>query len=1069
MQGQAELTACSLREASLVEKYLDKQGCSRALQAFREEAWHLLNTAAGTDAVEDLSMVLAEHGRLIARQQLLESVSKNPIMNDLFTVINLQVARVLTQDQQPFPSTSHGHKPADQEPSQPESISQEISGNLQQQQHALGPRQSDSTDLLLRASQRHAGISPVSPSKLCKGRQPLKPIPEDDGQAMGGAARHMEAYEQRDLIHTPSQNSAEGALVGLESTTPHPACAIRSSTATSAVKRPIEGPPRTAGRPNAAPPAPPSKLPAQVQGPWWMTDVASASLVVLKEQMCVHNQPQNGSAQRDLAIAANGSWHVGQQGRHTPVPCQNAAQAMQPCSDQVIRNEAEVQAFPCNDPAAAAATNQPQAARGCWWMVTDDHDAAATTVPAASAQAQHPRFLRALSQASRSHASSSPSAGSHPGSRSPFQPHIQVRSGPGQGQAHSSNLHGHADQAGSRAGSPDVMDHEEPAHGPCLPASEQAAGECFASPPRPAGQHVSRSRRRTDSPAHHSAKPSCKRSRSTGACNDENSNARANSGCPSSVLPRHRSLPAASLLLSGKETMPSRSIASTIDGHLTSPAASPQPFKSKHDTTAQHKQGSDAQKPAALPTAIVAGNGPSASQLNDPAAGAKVASGQVGGGVDETVGRVQQLLAAAQDNPALAGLIQSAAEQHGLSMDSIASITQHLPRQLPTCAVPQSKDGAERPPENESSFASPRPSEPQYQSCPSLRSPELDFDLADLGLDMSMIGSWPDPHETATAAPTDDAAPSPLEGRNTSSDNGSMLLASRPQPHQNGEGIQQDHAAHDVGMLGHHPGHASALNGCSARGPQPGSKQGPPIHVSAAQIKSASHLQHGCNGGSARDQPKQNSGWHASSHQAAAGGSRQPCPAMNPALTSGPVPPITSNYIAEDQLVSFRRGSYAQVQQQQQRAAQSRGNEMLHDTQESAGTMVQQASNPAANAVTATHASTDEDAAGNKENTSPQARQIGQHPAIPNGPPEPLHTDHMQQQQHLIWQADSAILDLESGGSGMLDLDSMLDAMDNTDGGSLLQGLEECFDLSELDCLSAGDLDTPGLDDRHEM
>ncbi|KAK9864796.1 hypothetical protein WJX84_005210 [Apatococcus fuscideae] len=432
MQGQAELTACSLREASLVEKYLDKQGCSRALQAFREEAWHLLNTAAGTDAVEDLSMVLAEHGRLIARQQLLESVSKNPIMNDLFTVINLQ-------------------------------------------------------------------------------------------------------------------NSAEGALVGLESTTPHPACAIRSSTATSAVKRPIEGPPRTAGRPNAAPPAPPSKLPAQVQGPWWMTDVASASLVVLKEQMCVHNQPQNGSAQRDLAIAANGSWHVGQQGL------------------------------------------APQTS----WIT---------------------KSLRTA--------------------------------------------------------------------------------------------------------------------------------------------------------------------------------------------------------PVSLP------------------------------------------------------------------LNSIASITQHLPRQLPTCAVPQSKDGAERPPENESSFASPRP---------------------------------------------------------------------------------------------------------------------------------------------------------------------------------------------KDQLVSFRRGSYAQVQQQQQRAAQSRGNEMLHDTQESAGTMVQQASNPAANAVTATHASTDEDAAGNKENTSPQARQIGQHPAIPNGPPEPLHTDHMQQQQHLIWQADSAILDLESGGSGMLDLDSMLDAMDNTDGGSLLQGLEECFDLSELDCLSAGDLDTPGLDDRHEM
>ena len=72
----------------------------------------------------------------------------------------------------------------------------------------------------------------------------------------------------------------------------------------------------------------------------------------------------------------------------------------------------------------------------------------------------------------------------------------------------------------------------------------------------------------------------------------------------------------------------------------------------------------------------------------------------------------------------------------------------------------------------------------------------------------------------------------------------------------------------------------------------------------------------------------------------------------------------------------------------------------------------------------------------------------------------------MQQQQHLIWQADSAILDLELGGGGVLDLDDMLFGADNDpDGGSLLQGLEECFDLSELDDLPAGDLDTLGLGD----
>ncbi len=69
----------------------------------------------------------------------------------------------------------------------------------------------------------------------------------------------------------------------------------------------------------------------------------------------------------------------------------------------------------------------------------------------------------------------------------------------------------------------------------------------------------------------------------------------------------------------------------------------------------------------------------------------------------------------------------------------------------------------------------------------------------------------------------------------------------------------------------------------------------------------------------------------------------------------------------------------------------------------------------------------------------------------------------MQQQQHLIWQADSAIQDLESGGSGVLDMDAMLQTMGDMDEGSLLEGLEDCFALSDLDNL--GELDNLGLED----
>ena len=51
------------------------------------------------------------------------------------------------------------------------------------------------------------------------------------------------------------------------------------------------------------------------------------------------------------------------------------------------------------------------------------------------------------------------------------------------------------------------------------------------------------------------------------------------------------------------------------------------------------------------------------------------------GGLSDTVGQVQQLLAAAQGNPGLASMIQSAARQHGLSFDSIVGMAQQLPQQ----------------------------------------------------------------------------------------------------------------------------------------------------------------------------------------------------------------------------------------------------------------------------------------------------------------------------------------------------------------------------------------------------
>ena len=260
--------------------------------ALRREAQHLLTKAEELDPAEDLSTVLAHNECLTARQQLLERVSDNPIMNDLFTVINLQVARLLTGNPQHPPSTSPCQQPAGQQPlgknpaepaglgdfgtsQQKRAIAEADhagSPHPSRQQHAFSIRQHRGSELLPQA------VPPASLPQHGKSRQPLKPIPEDHSQGLGVAATQADAPEQRDLIHTPSQDSAEGALMDLESTTPHPACVLRSSTATSAVKRPAEWPPRTPRQPASAPMAAHGKLPATVSAlPSWQPEHSHGS------------------------------------------------------------------------------------------------------------------------------------------------------------------------------------------------------------------------------------------------------------------------------------------------------------------------------------------------------------------------------------------------------------------------------------------------------------------------------------------------------------------------------------------------------------------------------------------------------------------------------------------------------------------------------------------------------------------------------------------------------------------------------------------------------------------------
>ncbi len=225
---------------------------------------------------ESLSAILEENAILIARQNLLERVSENPIMNDLFTVINLQAARLLTgqadSDSQQAQPSSSADSPQQHKRVPRDSLSRDMpdaacgkSGALHQQDHIgqqagkiqpLSASRSASAEIGTLCDRNmllpRADISRQQGACMARGHhahrdvnvqaegcQQLPPIPENDGQPSGLQGMHGEQshQEQHDDICTPSQNSAEGALVGLNTETPYPTGLPHSSTATSAIKR----------------------------------------------------------------------------------------------------------------------------------------------------------------------------------------------------------------------------------------------------------------------------------------------------------------------------------------------------------------------------------------------------------------------------------------------------------------------------------------------------------------------------------------------------------------------------------------------------------------------------------------------------------------------------------------------------------------------------------------------------------------------------------------------------------------------------------------------------------------
>ena len=177
----------------------------------------------------------------------------------------------------------------------------------------------------------------------------------------------------------------------------------------------------------------------------------------------LHGRPQDSSTRPSLCAQApttSGKWPVGSEAGHKDIPTQNAACSTRPSSSRVVSDGTHAQ------PSSMRTADKPPGTTGPWWMAAEGCDIAAPAAAGVSVPDQQLRFARALSQTSRSHASSSPSAASHPAGSSPLQPPQKQRQASGcQKQDCSDVSHGNAEQVASRATSPEAMDHGGSAHG----------------------------------------------------------------------------------------------------------------------------------------------------------------------------------------------------------------------------------------------------------------------------------------------------------------------------------------------------------------------------------------------------------------------------------------------------------------------------------------------------------------------------------------------------------------------------------------------------------------------------
>ena len=268
------------------------------------EARHVLSQAKRRDPSESLGAILIDHARLIARENLLLRVSREPIMNDLFAVINLQASRLLTAQAASAPQSMQGcslFSDCQQQGCAPMKmhgqaarsiVSDEGQSEATLPSHARSgcegscPPAAASQSASAGLTSWHTGNALLPQAALLRGqscpptprsslphaagmqecRPHLQPIPENASQP---SSRRFEEDlgEQRENIRTPSQASAEGALLGNAMDTPHPEGLPRSSTATSADRKPQDRPPLRPLQPTAFPADACGSCPAQTPLP----------------------------------------------------------------------------------------------------------------------------------------------------------------------------------------------------------------------------------------------------------------------------------------------------------------------------------------------------------------------------------------------------------------------------------------------------------------------------------------------------------------------------------------------------------------------------------------------------------------------------------------------------------------------------------------------------------------------------------------------------------------------------------------------------------------------------------